>query len=274
MPGDKVTARRILKMKGSRPIVAVTAYDYPTAWIADEAGVDVILVGDSLGMVVLGYPSTLQVTLDDMVRHTAAVARAAKRPLIVADMPFGSYEPSSSAAVESAVALARVGAEAVKLEGGSEYADRVKAIVDAGIPVMGHLGLTPQRAMRIGGYRPRARGRDEARRLLLDAESLVEAGVFSIVLEFVSEEAAEMVTRRVPVPTICIGSGRRCDGQIIVFHDIVGLSRHTPPFAKKYVDARRIMVEAVTRYAEDVRNGRFPGEEHVVHAKEPLEDIS
>ncbi|GBF08625.1 3-methyl-2-oxobutanoate hydroxymethyltransferase [Aeropyrum pernix] len=260
-------------MKGLRPIVAVTAYDYPTAWIADEAGVDVILVGDSLGMVVLGYPSTLQVTLDDMVRHTAAVARAAKRPLIVADMPFGSYEPSSSTAVESAVALARVGAEAVKLEGGSEYADRVKAIVDAGIPVMGHLGLTPQRAMRIGGYRPRARGREEARRLLLDAESLVEAGVFSIVLEFVSEEAAEIVTRRVPVPTICIGSGRRCDGQIIVFHDIVGLSRHTPPFAKKYVDARRIMVEAVTRYAEDVRNGRFPSEEHVVHAKEPLEDL-
>ena len=266
----KVTARDIARMKGRR-IVAITAYDYPTARIVDEAGVDVVLVGDSLAMVVLGYPTTLQATLDDMIRHTAAVARGVRRAHLVADMPFGSYEPSVSKAVESAVALARAGAEAVKLEGGSEYADRVKAIVNAGVPVMGHLGLTPQRHLRLGGYRPQARRASEARELLREAEALEQAGIYSLVLEFVSEEAAELVTRRLSVPTICIGSGRRCDGQILVFHDVVGLSDSPPPFAKRYVNAREVLLEAVRRYVEEVRKGLFPGEEHVIHAKERIE---
>ncbi len=266
----KLTARDIARMKGGR-IAAITAYDYPTARIADEAGADVILVGDSLAMVVLGYPSTLHATLEDMARHTAAAARAVRRAHLVADMPFGSYEPSTARAVESAIMLARAGAEAVKLEGGSEYADRVKAIVNAGVPVMGHIGLTPQRFLRLGGYRPRARRAAEARELLADAEALEQAGAYSVVLEFVSEEAAELVTRRLSIPTICIGSGRRCDGQILVFHDVVGLSESPPPFARKYTDAYRVMLEAVKAYIDEVRRGVFPGEEHVVHAKERID---
>jgi 3-methyl-2-oxobutanoate hydroxymethyltransferase len=269
VPG-KLTARDIARMKGGR-IVAITAYDYPTARIADEAGVDVILVGDSLAMVVLGYPSTLHATLEDMERHTAAAARGVRRAHLVADMPFGSYEPGVRDAVESAVRLARAGAEAVKLEGGSEYADRVKAIVAAGVPVMGHIGLTPQRHLRLGGYRPRARRAQEARELLLDAEALEQAGAYSVVLEFVAEEAAELVTRRLSIPTICIGSGRKCDGQILVFHDVVGLSENPPPFAKRYADAWALMRRAVQAYAEEVRKGLFPSEEHVVHAKERIE---
>jgi len=266
---EKITARRIASMKGSR-IVAITAYDYPTARIVDEAGVDVILVGDSLAMVVLGYPSTLNATLDDMVRHTAAVARAVRRAHLVADMPFGSYEPSPSKAVESAVNLVRAGAEAVKLEGGSEYADRIREIVKAGVPVMGHIGLTPQRHLRLGGYRPRGRRLGEAREILLDAEAVEQAGAYSVVLEFVAEETAELVTRRLSIPTICIGSGRKCDGQILVFHDVVGLSDHPPPFAKMYVNVRSILLDAVKKYAEEVRKGVFPSEEHVVHAKEDV----
>lgn len=268
---DKITAVKLSRMKGSNRIVAVTAYDYPTAKIADEAGVDAILVGDSLGMVVLGLDTTLPVSLEDMVRHTAAVARAKPRALIVADMPFGSYESSLSQAVSSAIALAKAGGEAVKLEGGSEYSDRVRAIVDAGIPVMGHLGLTPQRVHRLGGYKPQARRAAEARSLLLDAEALAEAGVFSIVLEFVSEEAADLVTRRTPVPTICIGSGRRCDGQILVFHDVVGLTSRPPPFARRYADAWSLMRGAIEAYAREVREGAFPSEEHVVRSKERIQ---
>ncbi len=274
MGGGKVTARDVMRMKGSRKIVAVTAYDYPTAAIVDEAGVDVILVGDSLGMVVLGLPSTLQVTLGDMERHVAAVARARPRAHVVADMPFGSYEPSSSVAVESAVRLVRAGGEAVKLEGGSEYSDRIKAIVAAGIPVMGHVGLTPQRHLRLGGYRPRGKRLGEARELLLDAEAVEQAGAYSIVLEFVAEETAALITRRLSIPTICIGSGRYCDGQILVLHDLIGLARESPPFAKRYLDAWSLIRGAVESYAEEVRKGVFPGEEHVVHAKERVEELA
>lgn len=268
--GGKVTARKIASMKGSRRIVAITAYDYPTARIVDEAGVDLILVGDSLGMVVLGMESTLGVTMNDMVRHTRAVARAKPKALIVSDMPFGSYEPSTRDAVSNAIALARAGAEAVKIEGGGEYADRIRAIVNAGIPVMGHIGLTPQRSLRLGGYKPQARRRLEARSLLLDAEQLVDAGVFSIVLEFVSEEAASLVTKRIGVPTICIGSGRACDGQILVLHDVIGLSSYSPPFAKRYTNVWNSILEAVKSYAREVVEGSFPSEEHVVRAKEEL----
>jgi len=269
---EKVTVMDVVKMKGSRRIVMITAYDYPTAKIVDSAGVDIILVGDSLAMVVLGYPTTRGATLRDMLRHTAAVARAKPRALVVGDMPFGSYEPSNSKAIRSAIAFVKAGAEAVKLEGGSEYADRVKAIVRAGIPVMGHIGLTPQRHLTLGGYRPRGRRVEEARQLLLDAEALQEAGAFSIVIEFTASEVAELITRRLEIPTICIGSGPKCDGQVLVLHDILGLSEHTPPFAKKYVDLRQIIYEAVSSYVREVREGLFPGPEHtVVKLKEPLD---
>ena len=269
---EKVTVRDVARMKGSKRIVMITAYDYPTAKIVDSAGVDIILVGDSLAMVVLGYPTTHGATLRDMLRHTAAVARAKPRALVVGDMPFGSYEPSSSKAIKSAIAFVKAGAEAVKLEGGSEYADRVKAIARAGIPVMGHIGLTPQRHLTLGGYRPRGRRVEEARQLLLDAEALQEAGAFSIVIEFTASEVAELITRRLEIPTICIGSGPKCDGQVLVLHDILGLSEHTPPFAKKYVDLRQIIYEAVSNYVREVREGLFPGPEHtVVKLKEPLD---
>ncbi|MEM0365965.1 MAG: 3-methyl-2-oxobutanoate hydroxymethyltransferase [Acidilobaceae archaeon] len=273
---EKITVRDIIKMKGSKKIVMITAYDYPTAKIVDSAGVDIILVGDSLAMTILGYPTTHGVRLRDMLRHTEAVARAKPRALIVGDMPFGSYESSSSRAVKSAIAFVRAGAESVKLEGGSEYTDRVKAIVNAGIPVMGHIGLTPQRYLKLGGYRPSGRIIEEARQLLLDAEALQEAGVFSIVIEFTAAEVAKLLTRRLSIPTICIGSGPDCDGQVLVIHDIIGLSEHTPPFAKRYVDLRKVIYDAISEYAREVRDGVFPGPEHtIVRLKEqvPLEEI-
>ena len=266
----KITVRDIVKLKGSRKLVMVTAYDYPTARLVDEAGVDMILVGDSLAMVVLGYPSTLHATLSDMVRHTSAVARARPRALLIADMPFGSYEPSDSKAVESAIELVRAGAEAVKLEGGSEYSDRIRAIVNAGIPVMGHVGLTPQRHLRLGGYRPRGKRLQEAREIIVDAEAVQEAGAFSIVIEFTAVEVAKKITERLSIPTICIGSGPYCDGQVLVLHDIIGLSWHTPPFAKKYADVAEVIRGAVKAFADEVRRGLFPSEEHSFHAKEEI----
>ncbi len=258
----KVTARRLLKMKGKQKIVMVTAYDYHGARLADEAGVDAILVGDSLGMVVLGYSSTHQVSLEDMIRHTGAVARAKPKALVIADMPFGSYEPSSQKAVISAIELVKAGAEAVKLEGGSEYSDRVREIVKAGIPVQGHIGLTPQRYLKLGGYKLQGKTPSGAKILLEDAKALEEAGVFSIVIEFTHPEVAKKITESVSVPTICIGSGPYCDGQVLVYHDLLGLTDRTPPFAKKYVDISRIIREAIAEYAEEVRKGSFPGKEH------------
>ena len=253
-----MTARKLAKKKGVEPIVMVTAYDYPTALIADEAEVDAILVGDSLAMVVLGLESTHGVSLGEMLHHIRAVARAKPRALVVGDMPFGSYEPSTRTAVESAIAMVRAGAEAVKLEGGSEYSDRVREIVKAGIPVMGHIGLTPQRYLRLGGYKKQGKTKSDADRLLEDALALEDAGVFSIVIEYTVPGVAKTITEKVGVPTICIGSGPYCDGQVLVFHDIVGLSRNPPPFAKKYTDAYNILVEAIRAYADDVKNHRFP----------------
>ena len=254
----KVTVRRILKMKGREKIAMATAYDYPTAKIVDEAGVDMILVGDSLAMVVLGYDSTLKATMGDMLRHVSAVARARPRAMVVGDMPFGSYEASVSKAVESAIELARAGAEAVKLEGGSEYSDRVRAIVDAGIPVVGHIGLTPQRYLRLGGYRMQGKSAGEIEALVRDAEELEAAGAFAIVIEYTSPEAAARITRRLSIPTICIGAGPHCDGQVLVFHDIVGLTTWSPPFAKRYMNAWEEMRNAVRNYVDEVKSGRFP----------------
>lgn len=268
----KITALDIMKMKGKNRIAMITAYDYPTAKLVDSAGVDSILVGDSLAMTVLGYPSTHGAIMRDMLRHTAAVARAKPRALIVGDMPFGSYEESDSLAIRSAVAFARAGAEAVKIEGGSEYADRIRAITRAGIPVMAHIGLTPQRYLRLGGYRQRGQYAEDARTLLLDAEAVQEAGAFSVVIEFTAAEVAKAVTERLSIPTICIGSGPHCDGQVLVIHDVLGLSDFTPPFAKRYIDLKSMIAEAVSRYVAEVKEGKFPGEEHtVVRAKERLD---
>jgi 3-methyl-2-oxobutanoate hydroxymethyltransferase len=259
---EKVRVKHILAAKGSRRLVMVTAYDYPSAIAVDRAGVDMILVGDSLGMVVLGYDSTLPVTLDDMVRHTAAVARARPCAFLVADMPFMSYEPSVSRAVESAGALVRAGAEAVKLEGGSEYADRVAAISRAGIPVVGHIGLTPQRMHMLSGYRRRGKTESEVQALVEDARALEEAGAIAIVVEYTKADAAKAITDAVSVPTICIGSGPHCDGQVLVLHDIVGYTLHSPPFAKRYANLLDEVTAAVAAFAREVREGAFPGPEH------------
>jgi 3-methyl-2-oxobutanoate hydroxymethyltransferase len=259
-----VTRRRTVLdfAKGRGPYVWITAYDYPTARLVDEAGVDGILVGDSLGMVVLGLPNTLGVTMADMVRHTEAVARARPRALVVADMPFMSYEPGPETALRNASRLVRAGADAVKLEGGAEYAHIVEKLVKAGIPVMGHIGLTPQRVLTLGGFRMVGKTEEQKKKILEDAKALRDAGVFSIVLEFVPASLAKEVTESVDVPTICIGSGPHCDGQILVLHDVIGLSEKAPSFAKRYADAATLIKDAVTKYAEEVRKGLFPSKEH------------
>jgi len=242
--------------------VWITAYDYPTARLADEAGVDGILVGDSLGMVVLGLPNTLGVSMADMVRHTEAVARAKPKAFVVADMPFMSYEPGPETALRNASRLIRAGADAVKLEGGAEYAHVVERLVKAGIPVMGHIGLTPQRVLTLGGFRMVGRTEEQRRKILEDAKALRDAGVFAMVLEFVPASLAKEATEAVDVPTICIGSGPHCDGQIIVLHDVIGLSERPPSFAKRYADAAALIKDAVAKYAEEVRKGLFPSREH------------
>jgi len=240
----------------------ITAYDYAFARLVDIAGVDIILVGDSVGMVVHGYPSTHFVDMELMKIHTMSVARAKPRALIVADMPFLSYEASVEQAVLNAGELVKAGAEAVKIEGGSEYVDVVKALVRAGIPVMGHIGLNPQRSLVIGGYRKRGVKPGEAEKIIDDARELEKAGVFSIVIEFTAADVAKQITEEVSVPTICIGSGPYCDGQVLVLHDVLGLYENIPPFAKKYVDLSSIVVEAVRKFVEEVRNGLFPDRQH------------
>lgn len=253
-------AIRARKGDGSR-LVMVTAYDAPSARIVDEAGADVILVGDSLAMVVLGYEDTLQVTVDDMAHHVAAVARARPKALVVADMPWMSFHVSRAETVRNAAALVKAGAGAVKLEGGRKRLEAVAAILDAEIPVMGHLGLTPQSVHVLGGYRVQAKEFDAARDLLDDAVALAEAGCFSIVLECVPDAVATMVTEAVPVPTIGIGAGASCDGQVLVFHDLLGLSDgHQPKFVRRYASLKDDAVAAVARFADDVRAGRYPTE--------------
>ncbi|MEM2025001.1 MAG: 3-methyl-2-oxobutanoate hydroxymethyltransferase [Desulfurococcaceae archaeon] len=264
----KITVRDIIKLKGHEKIAMITAYDYTTAKLVDGAGVDIILVGDSVGMVVHGYQSTHPVTMEMMLLHTSSVARSSPRALIVGDMPFMSYEASIEDAVRNAGLLVKAGAEAVKIEGGSEVSDTVKALVRAGIPVMGHIGLTPQRALLIGGYRKRGVREAEREVLIEDAKELERAGAFSIVIEFTAADVAETITRELTIPTICIGSGPFCDGQVLVLHDVLGLSESLPPFAKKYVDLRNIISESIKKYVEDVRTGVFPSREHYFYASE------
>ncbi len=256
---EKITVRDIVRAKQrGEKIVMVTAYDYPSARIVDEAGVDAILVGDSAGMVVHGLESTLQVTMDMMLLHVAAVARAKPRALVVGDMPFMSYEASINEAVHNAGKMLAMGADAVKLEGGQEYSDVVKALTRAGIPVMGHIGLTPQKHKLLGGYRLAGKTAEEAKKIIQDAKALEEEGAFAIVIEFTAHEVARKITRSLSIPTICIGSGPYCDGQVLVLHDLIGLSPSPPPFAKKYLDAAKMIREAVARYANEVRQGAFP----------------
>lgn len=258
------------KKERGEPITMLTAYDYPTALAMDEAGVDSILVGDSLGMVVLGYENTLPVTMEDMLHHSRAVARGAKSALLVGDMPFMSYQVSVEEAVRNAGRFLQTGGmDAVKLEGGRERVDAIRAIVAAGIPVMGHLGLTPQSINQLGGFRTQGKTARAARRLLDDAILLEEAGCFSLVLESVPTQLAEYISRQVAIPTIGIGAGGGCDGQVLVSHDILGLfDRFTPKFVKKYADLHTEIQKAFRDYISDVQAGKFPAAEHGVTMNE------
>ena len=248
------------------PISMLTAYDYPTALAEDEAGIDSILVGDSLGMVVLGYQNTLPVTMEDMLHHSRAVARGTKYALLIGDMPFMSYQVSAEEAVRNAGRfLQEGGMEAVKLEGGRERLEAVRAIVSAGIPVMGHLGLTPQSVNQLGGFRPQGKTASAAQRLLEDALLLEEAGCFSLVLESVPSRLAGLISKKLSIPTIGIGAGLGCDGQVLVTHDMLGLfERFTPKFVKKYADLHTDMQRAFTEYIADVQSRSFPTTEHSV----------
>jgi len=260
---EKVTvpALRRSKERGER-LVCLTAYDYPTARIVDEAGTDIVLVGDSLGNVVLGYDNTVPVTLDEMVSATRAVRRGVGRALLVADMPYGSYHTGADDATRAALRLIKEGgAEAVKLEGGRSRASIIKRLVGEEIPVMGHIGLTPQSVHKLGGFRLQGKTAEAARALIDDAHALEEAGAFSLVLELVPREIARLITESVKIPTIGIGAGPYCDIQVLVIHDMVGLSfGHKPRFVRQYVDLRAAMTDAITRFAEDVRAGAYPSE--------------
>ena len=263
----RVTTTALATMKADgTPIVSVTAYDASGARLADAAGVDVVLVGDSLGMTVLGYSSTLPVTMDDMVRATAAVSRGLSRALLVADMPFMSYQASAQDALRNAGRLlAEGGAHAVKLEGGASVAPLVELLVDAGIPVMGHVGLTPQSVNVFGGYKVQGRDVEGAITLVEDCLALEAAGAFSVVLELVPAELAALVSEELTIPTIGIGAGAGCDGQVQVFHDLLGLGTFTPRHAKRYADVGASITKALSAYAADVRAGTFPGEAQLTH---------
>ena len=252
-----------MKSRGE-PIVMVTAYDYPSGKIADAAGIDVVLVGDSAAMTVLGNDSTVPATMEEMLMLTRAAARGAERPLVVADMPFGSFQVSDEDAVRNGVRFVKeAGADAVKLEGAGPTLSRVLALVGAGIPVMGHVGLTPQSATMLGGFRAQGRTAEKARTLLQDARALEAAGCFAVVLEAVPAQVAARITESLSVPTIGIGSGRGCDGQVLVFHDLLGLyDGKAPRFVKRYADLAVETRSALERYAADVRSGAFPADEH------------
>jgi 3-methyl-2-oxobutanoate hydroxymethyltransferase len=264
---DKLTVPRLRKMKaGGEKITMITAYDYPSALLADKAGIDMLLVGDSLGMVVLGYPNPVQVTVDDIVHHTRPVARAAKRALVVADMPFMSYHVSREQAICNAARLIQEGgADAVKLEGGKGMAHTVKEIVDVGVPVQAHIGLMPQRASVGDAFKVQGKTAEAAKGILEDALALEEAGAFSVVLEFVTAEATQLITDLLEIPTIGIGSGPGCDGQVLILHDLLGVYEEAPPFAKPYADLNSVITEAFSGFRDDVRSLEFPGEEYTVH---------
>lgn len=264
MQQKKLTIPDIRNRKNGTPIAELTAYDYPWARAADTAGIDIVLVGDSLGMVVLGHPDTVSVTMEEMIHHTKAVVRGVANALVITDMPFGSYNSSIPAAINNATRILKEGrADAVKLEGGVSMAKTVAAIVQAGIPVQGHIGLTPQTATSLGGFKVQGKSAQAAKQLIEDAKALEEAGSFSIVLEAIPAPLAEHITRAVAIPTIGIGAGPGCDGQVLVIHDLVGLyDRFTPKFVKQYTRINEPIAAALAQYKSEVENRTFPTEAH------------
>src|SRR5881628_3363970 len=281
--GDgKITVPELLQRKsrasGSpsnfQKITCLTAYDYPTARLLDEAGVDVILVGDSVGMVVLGHESTLPVTLDDMLHHTRAVRRGTRRALLVADMPYGSYHTDTAESLRNAVRFVKeAGAEAVKVEGGERSLELIARLTEAEIPVMGHVGLTPQSLHAMGGFKVQGKTPDAAEQLIRDARAVEASGAFAVVLEAVPRELAAQITRELRIPTIGIGAGPDCDGQILVVHDLLGLTFGQPPkFARQYANLAEIISNAVREYCEDVRNSGFPSDAESYHAPQATRD--
>jgi 3-methyl-2-oxobutanoate hydroxymethyltransferase len=267
----KITPVDIQAMKAAgKKITMLTAYDYPMALLEDRAGIDIILVGDSVGMTVLGYENTLPVTMDEMIHHTKAVARGAKYPLILGDMPFMSYNTSERDAILNAGRFMKEGsADAVKLEGGASVKDIVRAIVKAGIPVMGHIGLTPQTISMLGGFKVQGKDAKAAQKIIDDARMLEDAGAFSVLLEAIPAPIAKRITEQLRVPTIGIGAGVHCDGQVLVVHDILGLfDRFTPKFAKRYINLTELILKAFESYREDVSRGEFPTDQHSFHMEE------
>ncbi len=288
MPNPKLTAPTVRARKvasGAEPLVMVTAYDAPGAKAAAEAGVDLILVGDSLAMVVLGYDDTLQVTTADMAHHVGAVARGLRalgepapgqraRPMVIGDLPWMSYHVNRDETVRNAATLVQAGATSVKLEGGRKRLPMIEAIVDAEIPVMGHLGLTPQSVHTMGGFKVQGKEARGAQILVDDAKALVEAGCYALVLEGVPDAVARMVTDAVPVPTIGIGAGRHCDGQVLVWHDLLGIEdRMAPKFVRRYADLGADSVAAISRYAADVRTGAFPDDTESYHLSDEVAEL-
>jgi 3-methyl-2-oxobutanoate hydroxymethyltransferase len=261
----KVTVQTLLeKKRDGKKIVMLTAYDFPFARIAEEAGMDAVIVGDSLAMVVQGKENTIPVTMDEMVYHTEMVSRASAKTMVIADMPYLSYQVSVEEALRNAGRfLKEAGAQAVKLEGGREVADRVKALTAAEVPVMAHIGLTPQALHRMGGYRVQGKTEEAARRLVEDAKMLEDAGAFSVILEAIPAELARRITSELAIPTIGIGAGPYCDGQVLVIHDVLGLfERFTPKFAKRYGDLKSEALKAIKNYKQEVENGMFPDKGH------------
>ncbi len=268
----RVTAPELAarKRRGER-LAMLTAYDTPTARILDASGIDVILVGDSLGMVVLGRDTTLPVTMDEMIHHTRAVTRGASRALVTGDMPFLSYHESPAQAVRNAGRFVQeAGAASVKMEGGRKRLDAIRAVLDAEIPVMGHLGLTPQSFHRMGGFRMQGRTGQRAHEIMEDARALADAGIFALVLEGIPAELARAVTREVPCPTFGIGAGPHCDGQVLVLHDLLGLTESPPRFVRRYADLGAQIATAVQQFQQDVRDGEFPSEQETYSSPEGL----
>lgn len=271
MERKKITPVDIQAMKkAGKKITMLTAYDYPTALLEDGVGIEIILVGDSLGMTVLGYVNTVPVTMDEMIHHTKAVARGTNYALILGDMPFMSYNTSEREAIFNAGRFMKEGgADAIKLEGGASVKDIVRAIIKAGIPVMGHIGLTPQTISMLGGFKVQGKDAQAAQKIIDDALALEDAGVFSVLLEAIPALIAKRVTERLTVPTIGIGAGVHCDGQVLVVHDLLGLfDRFTPKFAKRYVNLSELMVKAFESYRDEVLRGEFPTDQHSFHIDE------
>jgi 3-methyl-2-oxobutanoate hydroxymethyltransferase len=254
-----------LKKKGEK-IAVLTAYDYSTSLICDKAGVDILLVGDSAGMVMLGYKSTMPVGIGEMLVFCKGVATGTKRAMVVADLPFGSYQPSTAAAIKNAIRFIKVGCDAVKLEGGTELADTIKALVSVGVPVMGHIGLKPQTSSLWEGYKVQGKTKGSSIKLIAEARALERAGVFSIVLEMVTSEVATIISKNLSVPVIGIGSGSGCDGQVLVLHDMLGIYEDIrPKFVKRYADLSNSIFQAVSRYRSDVKSAKFPEEQNFFH---------